>query len=227
MRYAPVRGAGRSAPFRSRVQHMVLLNKLLIRVADIVIALFALLVFGLPMLLIALLIRTEDRGPALFLQRRVGRDRKTFSILKFRTMRVDPLAGSGEVDGQGPEAIAAARARFRTTEVNDPRITRIGAPLRLMHLDELPQLLNVLAGDMSVVGVRPDTPAQEADYSPSYWVERHTLRPGITGPAQLFNARTLAERAELERRWLSDPAIGTYVRTLFATIGKVMKRSGI
>lgn len=206
---------------------MVRLNALLIRAADIVIALLALLVFGLPMLVVALLIRAEDGGPALFLQRRVGRDRELFSIFKFRTMRVDPLAGSGEVDGKGPDALAAARARFRTTEVNDPRITRIGAPLRVMHLDELPQLLNVLAGDMSVVGVRPDTPAQEADYTPSYWVERHALRPGITGPAQLFNARTLAERTELERKWLTNPVIQTYIRTLLSTIGKVAKRSGI
>jgi len=206
---------------------MVRYNAQLIRAADILIALVALLVLGVPMLVIALLIWAEDRGPSLFLQRRVGRDRKLFSIMKFRTMRVDPRTGSGEVDGAGAEAVAAARARFQTTKVNDPRITRIGATLRLMHLDELPQLLNVLAGDMSIVGVRPDTPAQEADYSPSYWVERHALRPGITGPAQLHNAQTLEQRSELERKWLSGPGFPAYARTLFATVGKVAKRSGI
>jgi lipopolysaccharide/colanic/teichoic acid biosynthesis glycosyltransferase len=206
---------------------MVRLNEKLIRAADVVIALSALLVLCLPMVAVAFLIRAEDRGPALFLQRRVGRNREIFSILKFRTMRVNPTAGSGEVEGEGPEAIAAARARFQTTVVNDPRITRIGAPLRRMHLDELPQLLNVLAGDMSLVGVRPDTPAQEADYPPAYWVERHALRPGITGPAQLYNAQTLAERTELERRWLAAPSLRSYVRILSATVGKVLKRSGI
>lgn len=179
------------------------------------------------MLVIALLVRAEDGGPALFVQRRVGRGRKVFRIFKFRTMRIDQGAGSGSIEGEGAEALAAARARFRTTEVNDPRITRIGAPLRRAHLDELPQLLNVLNGDMSIVGVRPDTPAQEIDYSPSYWAERHALRPGITGPAQLHNAQNLEERSELERRWLNSPDIVTYLHTLFATVGKVAKRSGI
>lgn len=203
------------------------LDSLLIRTADVLFALALLVVLAAPMAIIALLIRAEDRGPSLFLQRRVGRKGEAFKILKFRTMRVDPVSGSGDVKGLGPEALAEARSRFQTTSVNDPRITRIGAPLRRMHLDELPQIINVLAGDMSVVGVRPDTPAQEADYAPEYWRERHELRPGITGPAQLHNAANLEERTRLERVWLRGPTFTTYLRTLFATVGKVMKRSGI
>lgn len=203
------------------------LNLLLIRLADMLLALVLLVVLAAPMGIIALLIKAEDGGPALFVQRRVGKDRVTFGILKFRTMRVDPVAGSGDVKGEGPQALAEARSRFQTTQANDPRITRIGAPLRLMHLDELPQMINVLAGQMSLVGVRPDTPAQEADYSPAYWRERHVLPPGVTGPAQLHNVSSLEERTRLERLWLSHPTFPTYLRTLFATAGKVLRRSGI
>lgn len=202
-------------------------NPILIRICDVALAVVMVAGLAVPMAVIALLIKAEDRGPALFVQRRVGRNGKPFDILKFRTMRVDPDAGSGEVDGEGPEALAAARSRFRTTEVNDPRITRIGAPLRLMHLDELPQLFNVLTGDMSFVGVRPDTPAQQADYPAAYWKERHVLRPGITGPAQLFNSSSLEERTARERTWLTNPAFVTYWGTLIATLAKVLKRSGI
>jgi lipopolysaccharide/colanic/teichoic acid biosynthesis glycosyltransferase len=206
---------------------MKLANPILIRICDVALAVVMVAGLAAPMAVIAALIKAEDRGPALFVQRRVGRNGKPFDILKFRTMRVDADAGSGMVEGEGPEALAAARSRFRTTDVNDPRITRIGAPLRLMHLDELPQLFNVFAGDMSFVGVRPDTPAQQADYDPSYWEERHALRPGITGPAQLFNSSNLEERTARERTWLSNPDFVTYWTTLIATVGKVVKRSGI
>lgn len=202
-------------------------NPFLIRTADLLFALLLLIGLAVPMAIIAVLIKAGDGGPALFVQPRVGKDGAVFSVLKFRTMRVDSGAGSGAVTGAGREALVAARTRFRTTEVNDPRITRIGAPLRKMHLDELPQVFNVLTGDMSLVGVRPDTPAQELDYTPAYWRERHVLRPGITGPAQLHNVSSLEERTRLERTWLSDPSIPTYARTLLATIGKVLKRSGI
>jgi lipopolysaccharide/colanic/teichoic acid biosynthesis glycosyltransferase len=85
-------------------------------------------------------------------------------------------------------------------------------------------LLNVIRGDMSLVGVRPDTPSQEVDYSPSYWQERHRYRPGITGPAQIHSSDiNLAIRTKLEQEWLSRPTVASYFGTLFATLNKVLK----
>lgn len=205
---------------------MTPLNAALIRTSDIALSAAGLLALALPMAVVALAIRA-DGGPALFRQKRVGRDGRVFEIMKFRTMRHSGDAGSGEVKGEGAAALAEARQRFQTTQVNDPRITPIGAPLRKMHIDELPQLLNVLKGDMSLVGVRPDTPAQEQDYSGDYWRVRHTLRPGITGMAQLINAATIAERTAKELEWLQKPEFGRYVCVLAATVAKVARRSGI
>lgn len=205
---------------------MTPLNAALIRTADIALSASGLLVLAVPMAIVAIAIRA-DGGPALFRQRRVGRCGMPFEILKFRTMRHSGEAGSGEVRGEGATALAEARQRFQTTQMNDPRITRVGAPLRKLHIDELPQLLNVLKGDMSLVGVRPDTPAQEQDYSSEYWRVRHSLRPGITGTAQLINAATMAERTARELEWLEKPGFGRYVGILVATVAKVARRSGI
>lgn len=179
-----------------------------IRMLDMLLAGTLLIGLALPMVLIALAIRLADGGPAMFRQQRVGRGAALFTVLKFRTMRMvsDPAA-------------------FRTQR-GDPRITALGRFLRPSHLDELPQLINVLAGDMSLVGVRPDTPMQQGDYSPDYWQERHRYAPGITGPAQVARGDlTLAERSALERDWLDRKSLPLYVGLLWQTIGKVFARS--
>ena len=179
-----------------------------IRVLDVVLAASLLLLLALPMVLIALAIRLGDGGPALFRQQRVGRRRELFMVFKFRTMRVD-----------------AHRTAFRT-EQGDPRITALGRFLRPSHLDELPQLINVLRGDMSLVGVRPDTPMQRGDYVLDYWHARHRYAPGITGPAQVARGDvTLAERSALELQWLDRKSLPLYLRILWQTIGKVFARS--
>ncbi len=134
-----------------------------------------LLVAILPLcLLIALLVRLETPGPALFRQRRIGYDGRPFQILKFRTMHVLE---------DGPDVIQACR--------RDPRVTRIGGVLRKTGLDELPQLINVLAGDMSLVGPRPHAAVHDDYYGkhiPNY-AYRRRVRPGITGWAQIHGAR--------------------------------------
>ena len=134
------------------------------------------------------------------------------------------LAGSGAVEGQD---LSLARAQFQTTVRNDSRITRVGHWIRRTHLDELPQLLNVVFGHMSLVGVRPDTPVQESDYSSEYWTERHRYRPGITGTAQVYAVEELglADRSEKERWWLSDRSVSLYLKVLMATVTKVARGS--
>jgi lipopolysaccharide/colanic/teichoic acid biosynthesis glycosyltransferase len=125
--------------------------------------------------LIALLVKTEDRGPVLFRQQRVGRDGVEFEMLKFRSMCVDAEA-----------KLAALRATNERhgplfkMDGADPRVTRIGRFLRATSLDELPQLLNVLRGDMSLVGPRPALASEVAEF-PAELRARHQVRPGITG----------------------------------------------
>ena len=84
--------------------------------------------------------------------------------------------------------IYEARKDYKTTVNNDPRITRVGNVLRKFHLDELPQFYNVLIGDMSIVGPRPDVPAQKADYTSSQWIRRHKVKPGVSGLSQIYSS---------------------------------------
>lgn len=177
------------------------------------------------MALIALAIRLEDGGPALFRQTRVGAGGRLFSVLKFRTMRVDASgANTGlAVAGETPDQ---ARARFLRTEPGDRRITPIGRFLRPSHLDELPQLLNILRGEMSFVGVRPDTPVQEGDYTPEYWRLRHRFRPGLSGPAQLrSDPLTFAQRNAEELTWIEGRSLSLYFSILARTALKTIRRS--
>jgi len=141
---------------------------------DIAISSFLLLTC-LPIgLLIALLIKLDSRGPALFRQQRIGFGGRPFHILKFRTMHVVE---------DGPIVVQASR--------RDPRVTRIGRALRALSLDELPQLLNVLAGDMSLVGPRPHAAVEDDFYRRriANYAYRRRVRPGITGWAQIHGAR--------------------------------------
>ncbi len=141
------------------------------RAFDVVAALVLLVIMAVPMLLILVLVKLTSRGPALYVQQRVGLRGKKFAICKFRTMRVDAEAATGPV----------------WAVVNDPRETPIGGLLRRLGLDELPQLLNVLRGEMSLVGPRPERPCfveQLSQALPDYTL-RHSVPPGITGWAQV------------------------------------------
>jgi putative colanic acid biosynthesis UDP-glucose lipid carrier transferase len=144
------------------------------RAVDLTAAALLLLIFLPLMLLIALAIRAETSGPALFRQRRTGKDGGSFTVLKFRSMRTMD-------DGDWVEQ--ARRA--------DARVTGVGGLLRRSSLDELPQLLNVLCGDMSLVGPRPHALAHDIEFAhrvPEYWA-RFRMRPGLTGLAQVSGLR--------------------------------------
>lgn len=200
----------------------------MIRLFDVLLSAVLLVMTAPLMLVIVMMIYIHDGAPVLFRQTRVGRNGRTFAILKFRSMRQeDPEGRSGEVTSRNHEDKARARARFRTTQPDDPRITPVGRVIRKTHLDELPQLLNVLRGDMSLVGVRPDTPAQEADYSEGYWRFRHRLRPGITGPAQVMNPADggMEGRRYWETVWIERHSLRLYFRVLLTTVSKILKTS--
>jgi lipopolysaccharide/colanic/teichoic acid biosynthesis glycosyltransferase len=150
------------------------------RVLDLFVATGLLVVFALPMLIIALLIRLESKGPALFRQIRIGQGGRPFAMLKFRTMYVD-----------------APKYASAPTDPRDPRITPFGRWLRKTSLDELPQLLNVLVGHMSMVGPRPEMPFLVEQYEE--WQRRRLdVKPGLTGLWQVVGRKNLPLSRNME-----------------------------
>jgi exopolysaccharide biosynthesis polyprenyl glycosylphosphotransferase len=183
------------------------------RAFDVSVSLAALTI-ALPILLAAAAaIKIEDGGPILFRQNRVGRRNQLFGIYKLRTMRVDRTDGAGT----------------RSASKDDDRITRVGRFLRRTSIDELPQLFNVLNGEMSLVGPRPHAIGSLAgdklfwEVDPRYW-QRHSLRPGLTGLAQIRGLRgatdreiDLTSRLQADLEYLSGWTIWRDVRILLAT----------
>jgi lipopolysaccharide/colanic/teichoic acid biosynthesis glycosyltransferase len=176
------------------------------RALDVLMSLLALLLFS-PLLLAAVAaIAIETGRPILFRQTRLGLGGRPFRMCKFRSMVIDASA-------QGPYYTASA----------DPRVTRVGRWLRRTSLDELPQLLNVLPGDMSLVGPRPDVPEQRLLYSEADWAERCSVRPGITGLAQalLRSEATPAQRLALDLRYVREHGLLLDLRILGWTLARV------
>jgi len=164
------------------------------------------------------IIRLSDRGPGLFRQTRVGRDGRAFTVYKFRTMVVDAeerkshLAGLNDSDGVLPE------------RVHDPRVTPVGAWLRRWSLDELPQLLNVLIGDMSMVGPRPALPQEAALYG-DHVRRRLAVRPGITGLWQVNGRSDLSwdESVRLDLRYVENWSFILDLQILWKTVSAVLR----
>ena len=143
------------------------------RLFDIAVAAAGLVVTAPLLAVLAAAIKLDSPGPALFVQTRVGKDRRPIRVAKLRTMVVDP-----------PRTARDERDGLEVAAAGDPRITRVGALLRRTKLDELPQLWNVLVGDMSLVGPRPEVPHYVAGYRPE-WQRLLTVRPGLTDAASL------------------------------------------
>ena len=159
------------------------------RAMDLLLSLSALMLLAPLLAFTAFAVALESGRPVLFRQTRLGLRGREFGMLKFRSMVRD-------AEAIGPFHTAAG----------DPRITRVGRFIRRTSIDELPQLLNVLKGDMSLVGPRPDVPAQRAMYSDEEWALRCSVRPGITGLAQaaLRSDGTQAQRLALDLRYAHE-----------------------
>jgi len=182
------------------------------RALDIAFASLALLISA-PVLLVAMLaVRLESRGPAIYRQRRAGLGGRPFDVLKLRTM----------VDGA--EHIGAGLA----VNAEDPRITRVGALLRRTSLDELPNLVNVLRGEMSLIGPRPTLPVQVAQYDERQR-GRLAIRPGITGWAQVNGRASLpwSQRIELDLYYIEHRSLALDLRILWRTGAMVLGGSGL
>ena len=192
------------------------------RAFDLLVSALALVLLAPLLLAIALAIRLDSRGPALFRQQRVGRHGVPFRIHKFRTMVVDAAE-------RGPSLTVGA----------DARITRVGRLLRTRRLDELPQLIDVLKGDMSLVGPRPELPRYVERYPEALRVRVLAVRPGLTDPASLAfldEAEHLARAADPEREYVEvllpiklqaaadyaeRASLGSDLRVLFGTLRRL------
>lgn len=186
------------------------------RAFDITVSFAALLVLSPLMAVLAIWIRLDSPGPVLFAQRRVGRGQEVFRILKFRTM----VHRDADSIDQVAERVV--------THGKDHRISRIGRVLRVTSLDELPQLINVLRGDMSLVGPRPVLEAQ-VQAMPAEHLNRFAVRPGITGLAQVRGRRGLGwlEQLAADSEYVESHTFLGDVRIMFRTVKTLTSRSSV
>ena len=183
------------------------------RVMDVALASAGLVMLSPVLLLIALTIKLDSRGPVLYRQARHGQDGRIFSLIKFRTLRV--------------EVCDAPKAPFRQVTRDDPRVTRVGRVLRWLSLDELPQLVNVLRGEMSLVGPRPHPIALNEHYAERIdgYLRRHAVRPGITGWAQINGLRgktdtldKMVRRVRHDLYYVENWSLGLDIRIIGRTL---------
>ena len=182
------------------------------RIADLLVAGLALLLFAPFLLVAAIAIKLGSRGPVLYRQRRIGLHGREFEMLKLRTM----------VEGSDPVGYGTVVTR------DDPRVTRPGRFLRRTSLDEVPNLLNVLRGEMAIVGPRPTIPAQVDDYTPRQR-RRHEVLPGITGWAQVQGRAGIPweERIDLDVWYVDHRSAALDARILAKTVWLVLTGHGL
>jgi exopolysaccharide biosynthesis polyprenyl glycosylphosphotransferase len=188
---------------------------------DIVVGGFSLLLFAPLFLFVAIAIKLDSRGPVFYVQRRAGLDGRTFRMLKFRTMVDGAHARLAEV----VQIDTLPQPMFKVRD--DPRVTRVGRILRRWSLDELPQLVNVLRGDMSLVGPRPEQLELVQRYGEEHMF-RLQARPGMTGPMQVFGRGDLDfdERLAVEREYIENLSLGRDIRILLMTLPAVLSGKG-
>ena len=197
------------------------LNRIFIRLADLIFSILGLILFLIPGIIISFLILFNSKGPVIFKQIRVGKGGKDFQLLKFRTMAVN-----SEAKG------------LITVGISDPRITKIGSALRRTKLDEIPQLYNVLIGEMSLVGPRPEVRKYVDQYSENQRIVL-TVRPGITDyasikfsnenellskssdPDQYYVEYLIPVKIRLNMKFIQNPNIGNYLNIIWLTFRKV------
>ncbi|MBR0351150.1 MAG: sugar transferase [Clostridia bacterium] len=184
------------------------------RILDFTLSLLAFIVLSPTMLILAICIKIDSKGPIFFLQERLGRNGKVFKIIKFRTMIVNAEQTGLKLKGE-----------------NDNRITKFGNVLRKTSLDELPQLINVIKGEMALIGPRPPVtyhPHKFADY-PEHQKLRFYVRPGITGLAQVRvrNNATWDERIEIDLEYIEKITFAEDFKILIDTVVKTIKKENI
>jgi exopolysaccharide biosynthesis polyprenyl glycosylphosphotransferase len=205
--------------------HTITLNtyeQFIKRIADLVISLIGIVITSPIMLITAIAIKIDSKGPVFFKQLRVGQNGRTFYIYKFRSMcedaeeKLDELKDRNEMHG----------AMFKISD--DPRITRVGRFIRRTSIDELPQFFNVLKGEMSVVGTRPPTVEEVIQYKRSQW-RRISIKPGITGLWQISGRNQITDFDEvvaLDLKYIDNWSLWGDLVIIFKTVGVLLRRKG-
>ena len=188
-------------------------NKIIKRLIDIILSLIGIILLAIPMLIIAIIIKITDPGPVIFKQKRVGKNKKYFSLWKFRTMKMDTPKDMPTHLLKNPEQF----------------ITSIGKFLRKTSLDELPQLFQIFTGKMSIIGPRPALWNQDDLIKERDKYKANNIRPGLTGWAQVNGRDELAipKKAKFDGEYAKKISFGFDVKIFFMTIGKVFKSEGV
>tara|TARA_B100001287_G_C22596278_1_gene488214 strand:+ start:161 stop:772 length:612 start_codon:yes stop_codon:yes gene_type:complete len=192
------------------------------RFFDLSISFFLLFTLSPLIIFISILILFSDGKPIFFRQVRVGEFGKNFNIIKFRSMKIsneDIFTGNihkGETEEE-------ARKRFKTTEKDDKRITKVGKFIRSTHIDELPQLFNVIRGEMSLIGPRPDVQAQKCEYTSDDWQKRISVKPGISGLAQISPPDSSKSRTYFDIKYINNISFKVDLFIFFGTIYKLFR----
>ena len=183
------------------------------RVVDFVCAAMGLVVLAIPMVILAVMIRRDSEGPAIFRQERLGKDGKPFTMYKFRSMILD-------AEANGPQ----------WADKNDCRCTNLGAKLRKTRLDELPQLFNILKGDMSIVGPRPERACfyDEFEKYIPHFRQRLVVRPGLTGHAQVNGGYDLKpeEKIVYDMEYIANRSLKMDIQCIWKTVLVVFSHDG-
>jgi len=221
LRAEPINHADASLYAVERARLWLVYEGTLKRALDVLLATLG-LVASLPIWVgVMVAIKLDSRGPAIFVQDRVGQHGRRFRFYKFRSMRVDAERRLDEVESQNEVSGPVFKMR------KDPRVTKVGAFLRRTSLDELPQLINVLKGDMSLVGPRPPLPKEVQQYRPSDMV-RLSVKPGLTCLWQISGRSNLSfdEWMEFDRQYVRNMSLWLDLIILARTVGAVLSMRG-
>ncbi|MBS5950340.1 MAG: exopolysaccharide biosynthesis polyprenyl glycosylphosphotransferase [Clostridium sp.] len=182
------------------------------RLMDILLSLLGLIIVSPIMLIVAILIKLESTGPVIFSQKRVGLNGKEFNMLKFRSM----VQNAEELKEKLQKQNEMSGPMFKIKE--DPRVTKVGRVIRKTSIDELPQLINILKGEMSLVGPRPSLPKEVAKFEP-WMLERLNVKPGLTCYWQVSGRNNIdfEEWMKLDIKYVKDRNIGLDIKLIFKT----------
>ena len=184
------------------------------RLFDFIASLVALIILAIPMIIVAICIKCDSKGPVIYKQKRVGLNGKMFNLYKFRSMRTD-----AEKNG----------AQWAASGV-DPRITNVGNFLRKSRLDELPQLINILKGEMSIVGPRPERPVYYRAFRKymNGFEQRLLIKPGLTGYAQIHGGYDIDpdEKCKLDIKYINNRSCWNDLKIIFQTVAVIFTHEG-
>jgi len=209
----------RVLPKKSKESILYLASK---RLIDILGAILGLILLIIIYPIVGILVKLDSKGPIIFTQERVGKNGKIFRVYKFRTMVYNAEELIDQLD------VFRDSQRYFIQRDNDPRVTRVGQFLRKYSIDELPQVLNILKGEMSLVGPRPFIVDETLQLSPQY-LARLTVKPGLTGYAQVHgrNNLNLQERMEYDLKYIYNRSLMLDFKILLKTVLVVLKKEGV